>query len=98
MIEICAIQNHLYHLLNLYSTDKGIEIGVPVLLVDGYNVCGYWGKLKKHFMKGRLEIARDKLIADLVTFSTVRGLWFAAFASLHLHDECLLRDVIDSFE
>ncbi|XP_058188487.1 uncharacterized protein LOC131306333 isoform X2 [Rhododendron vialii] len=58
--------------LPLDDTDQGIEIGVPVLLVDGYNVCGYWAKLKKHFMKGRLEIARDKLIADLVTFSTVR--------------------------
>lgn len=82
IIEICAIQNHLYHLLNWYSTDQGIETGLPVLLVDGYNVCGYWAKLKKHFMKGRLDIARDKLISDLVTFSAVRGL---CFASLHTY-------------
>lgn len=58
--------------LALYNTDEGLETGLPVMLVDGYNVCGYWAKLKKHFMKGRLEIARDKLIHELVTFSAFR--------------------------
>lgn len=58
----------------LYYTNQGLEIvtAVPVLLVDGYNVCGYWAKLKKHFMNGRLDIARQKLIDELITFSTVR--------------------------
>ncbi|PON53698.1 yacP-like NYN domain protein [Parasponia andersonii] len=51
---------------------QGLETAVPVLLVDGYNVCGYWAKLKKHFMNGRLDIARQKLIDDLVTFSLLR--------------------------
>lgn len=59
----------------LYSTNQGIDNAVPVLLVDGYNVCGYWMKLKKHFMGGRLDIARQKLIDELVTFSMLRGLY-----------------------
>ncbi|XVE91291.1 hypothetical protein DITRI_Ditri20bG0141700 [Diplodiscus trichospermus] len=57
----------------LYYTNQGLDDAVPVLLVDGYNVCGYWMKLKKHFMKGRLDIARQKLIDELVTFSMLRG-------------------------
>ncbi|KAI9121725.1 hypothetical protein K1719_007115 [Acacia pycnantha] len=58
--------------LNLYYTNLGIDDTVPVLLVDGYNVCGYWMKLKKHFMGGRLDIARQKLIDELVNFSMLR--------------------------
>lgn len=66
--------------LNLsYSTNQGLDNAVPVLLVDGYNVCGYWMKLKKHFMKGRLDIARQKLIDELVTFSMLRGLYISFF-------------------
>ncbi|XWS16629.1 hypothetical protein CRYUN_Cryun34aG0107100 [Craigia yunnanensis] len=57
----------------LYYTNQGLDDAVPVLLVDGYNVCGYWLKLKEHFMKGRLDIARQKLIDELVTFSMLRG-------------------------
>ncbi|KAL6183966.1 hypothetical protein ACLB2K_045374 [Fragaria x ananassa] len=56
----------------LYYTNQGFENAVPVLLVDGYNVCGYWAKLKKHFVNGRLDIARQKLIDELVTFSMLR--------------------------
>ncbi|RDX81660.1 yacP, partial [Mucuna pruriens] len=55
-----------------YTNQQDIDNAVPVLLVDGYNVCGYWMKLKKHFMKGRLDIARQKLIDELVTFSMLR--------------------------
>ncbi|XP_059652134.1 uncharacterized protein LOC132299488 isoform X3 [Cornus florida] len=58
--------------LTLYYTNQGIETASPVLLVDGYNVCGYWPKLKKHFMNGRLDIARQKLVNELVTFSLLR--------------------------
>ncbi|KAG6425238.1 hypothetical protein SASPL_115665 [Salvia splendens] len=54
------------------STNQGLETAIPVLLVDGYNVCGYWAKLKKHFMNGRLDIARQKLVDELVTFSMLR--------------------------
>lgn len=61
----------------LSSTNQGLEIAIPVLLVDGYNVCGYWAKLKKHFMSGRLDIARQKLIDELVTFSVLKGLLFS---------------------
>ncbi|GAY33080.1 hypothetical protein CUMW_281610 [Citrus unshiu] len=45
---------------------------VPVYFVDGYNVCGYWPKLEKHFIKGRLDVARQKLIEELVEFSMIR--------------------------
>lgn len=58
--------------LTLYYTHQGIDTAVPVLLVDGYNVCGYWTKLKKHFMNGKLDIARQKLIDELITFSMLR--------------------------
>ncbi|KAG2261623.1 hypothetical protein Bca4012_013666 [Brassica carinata] len=57
----------------LYYTNQGLlDDAVPVLLVDGYNVCGYWMKLKKHFMKGRLDVARQKLVDELVSFSMVK--------------------------
>ncbi|KAL2939529.1 Uncharacterized protein RDABS01_033688 [Bienertia sinuspersici] len=62
--------------LSLYYTNQVIDSAVPVLLVDGYNVCGYWAKLKKYFMNGRLDIARQKLVDELVQFSLVRGLCF----------------------
>lgn len=64
----------LYHdpTVTLYYTNQGIDTAVPVLLVDGYNVCGYWMKLKKNFVNGRLDIARQKLIDELVTFSLLR--------------------------
>ncbi|XP_074309247.1 uncharacterized protein LOC141643826 isoform X2 [Silene latifolia] len=55
--------------LSLYYTNQDVDNAVPVLLVDGYNVCGYWIKLKKHFLNGRLDIARQKLIDELVQFS-----------------------------
>lgn len=69
------------------STNQGLDSAVPVLLVDGYNVCGYWPKLKKHFMNGRLDIARQKLVDELVTFSMLRGLssvliWYFEIAIL----------------
>ncbi|KAL5789133.1 hypothetical protein ACOSQ2_004021 [Xanthoceras sorbifolium] len=57
---------------SLYYTNQGLDNAVPVLLVDGYNVCGYWPKLKKHFMGGRLGFARQKLIDELITFSALR--------------------------
>ncbi|KAK9750103.1 hypothetical protein RND81_02G173600 [Saponaria officinalis] len=58
--------------LSLYYTNQEVDSAVPVLLVDGYNVCGYWIKLKKHFMNGRLDVARQKLVDELVQFSMVR--------------------------
>ncbi|WOL03633.1 hypothetical protein Cni_G12353 [Canna indica] len=58
--------------MNLYYTNQGLDTAVPVLLVDGYNVCGYWAKLKKHFMNGRLDIARQKLIDELIAFSVIK--------------------------
>ncbi|KAL3699646.1 hypothetical protein R1sor_017668 [Riccia sorocarpa] len=59
--------------MKLYYTSSGFEIASPVLLVDGYNMCGYWPKLKKHFSKGDLETARQKLLDELITFSAIKG-------------------------
>lgn len=56
------------------STSDGFELAVHVLLVDGYNMCGYWPKLKKHFARGQLETARDKLIQELATFTHMKGI------------------------
>ncbi|XAR56217.1 hypothetical protein NMG60_11036604 [Bertholletia excelsa] len=66
--------SEIYHdpTLTLYYTNQGVDTAVPVLLIDGYNVCGYWPKLKKHFTNGRLDIARQKLVDELVTFSMLR--------------------------
>ena len=64
-----------------YSTNlQGILHNVvPVVLVDGYNVCGYWMKLKKDFVKGRLDIAHQKLIDELLSFSMLRVLSLSLF-------------------
>ncbi|ESR44618.1 hypothetical protein CICLE_v10003645mg [Citrus x clementina] len=76
----------------LYYTNQGIDNAVPVLLVDGYNVCGYWPKLKKHFIKGRLDVARLKLIEELVEFSMIRGLYFLSlFYSIRGFSVCCNR-------
>lgn len=67
-------QTHLYRDCTNHELEGLIDdaAAVPVLLVDGYNVCGYWLKLKKHFLNGKLELARQKLIDELITFSIVR--------------------------
>ncbi|GAB2230917.1 hypothetical protein Droror1_Dr00015214 [Drosera rotundifolia] len=52
--------------------DEEFDSEVPVFLVDGYNMCGYWEKLKKHFMNGKLSLARQELIDELVSFSLAR--------------------------
>lgn len=57
----------------LYHTSEGFELASPVLLVDGYNMCGYWPKLKKHFSRGHLDTAREKLVHELITFSHIKG-------------------------
>ncbi|KAJ9550437.1 hypothetical protein OSB04_014482 [Centaurea solstitialis] len=78
--------------LTLYYTNQGVEGAVPVLLVDGYNVCGYWPKLKKHFMGGRLDIARQKLVDELITFGMLREVkvvvvFDAMLSGLPMHKE-----------
>ncbi|KAG1328223.1 putative E3 ubiquitin-protein ligase CHIP [Cocos nucifera] len=67
------ITSNVKHNLQFLRLWRGLDTAVPVLLVDGYNVCGYWAKLKKHFMKGRLDIARQKLIDELMEFSVLKG-------------------------
>ncbi|KAM3280075.1 hypothetical protein ACQJBY_047084 [Aegilops geniculata] len=54
------------------TNDGNLEIASPVILVDGYNVCGYWGKLKSDFLNGNQGVARQMLIDELVSFSAVR--------------------------
>ncbi|GBG89617.1 hypothetical protein CBR_g49407 [Chara braunii] len=57
---------------HLYNTNDGVVIVPPVLLVDGYNMCGYWPKLKKHFSRGNLALARDKLIQEMAMFGAIK--------------------------
>lgn len=75
------LTSDLFSSFSLCSTNQGLETAVPVLLVDGYNVCGYWPKLKKHFMSGRLDVARQKLIDELVSFSVLKGLFLITLQS-----------------
>ncbi|TXG53547.1 hypothetical protein EZV62_018803 [Acer yangbiense] len=82
----------------LYYTHQGLynADAVPVLLVDGYNVCGYWPKLKKHFMGGRLDVARQKLVDELLTFSALREVkvvvvFDAMLSGLPTHKETFAR-------
>lgn len=55
--------------------DVGFESGQgeAVLLVDGYNICGYWPRLNHYFSKGDLQTARDRLLVDLAMYGSVRG-------------------------
>lgn len=66
------------------STNDGFELATPVLLVDGYNLCGYWPKLKKHFSKGHLDTARQKLIDEMINFSAIRGTYHSIGVLLRL--------------
>ncbi|KAK3248917.1 hypothetical protein CYMTET_41638 [Cymbomonas tetramitiformis] len=50
------------------------EWNPPVLIVDGYNVCGFWPKLSKHFHRGDLEEARTRLLNELANYSQYRGI------------------------
>ena len=45
----------------------------PVVLVDGYNLCGAWPKLKKHFLRGDLEEARERLISEVLPYRSYAG-------------------------
>jgi len=36
-----------------------------LVIIDGYNVCGYWKKLKRHFVKGDIETSRTLLLDEL---------------------------------
>lgn len=86
--------------MTLYHTNQGFDLAVPVLLVDGYNVCGYWPKLKKHFSKGRLDVARQKLIDELIVFSAIKGVkvvvvFDAMMSDLPTHKEAFVNvDII----
>ncbi len=71
--NLIIISGLCIHVSSCYSTDDGFELARPVLLVDGYNMCGFWPKLKKYFSRGDLEGARDKLINELITFTHIRG-------------------------
>lgn len=43
---------------------------VPLLLVDGYNVIGYWARLKKRRDRDDMEGARRLLLDDLVEYNS----------------------------
>jgi predicted RNA-binding protein with PIN domain len=67
-----------------------LNLEPPVLLVDGYNMCGYWPKLKKHFAKGDLETARSKLVVDLQTYGACKGRIKTRFSSYSSY--CILHE------
>lgn len=45
---------------------------LPRLFVDGYNVIGFWPRLKKPFDKGDLQTARSLLLDDVADFAIGR--------------------------
>lgn len=45
----------------------------PILFVDGYNVIGYWAKLKKRRDKNDLKGARELLNEELKRYAGIRG-------------------------
>eukprot|EP00898_Chlorokybus_atmophyticus_P007610 jgi/Chlat1/7850/Chrsp66S07297 len=45
-----------------------------VLLVDGYNVCMFWPRLKKRMERGDLDGARTLLVHDLGEYASLRGM------------------------
>ncbi|KAF3341745.1 YacP-like NYN domain-containing protein [Carex littledalei] len=57
---------------DLNSDNTTEESGELVVLIDAYNLCGKWEKLRPDFKLGRLSIARDKLISSLIMYSKLR--------------------------
>ena len=45
---------------------------LPVLFVDGYNVVNAWPRLKKRFLKGQLQAAREMLLEDVASYAVER--------------------------
>ena len=52
--------------------DINLDVSLPTLLVDGYNVIGAWPRLKKRFQKGDLQTARDLLLEDVADYAIRR--------------------------
>ena len=48
------------------ATGSSEPAQLPLLFVDGYNVIGYWARLKKRRDNGDMASARDLLLSDLV--------------------------------
>ncbi|CAI7837554.1 unnamed protein product [Closterium sp. NIES-53] len=52
-----------------YSDFESISTDVlPLVLVDGYNVVGSWPKLKKPFLRGDTEEARERLLLEVLPY------------------------------
>lgn len=45
----------------------------PLVIVDGYNVCFYWSRLKRLMKQGNLRRARELLVDDLESLSVLKG-------------------------
>lgn len=54
------------------KVDVDIDFTLPQLFVDGYNVIGFWPRLKKPFDKGDLQTARNLLLDDVADFTIGR--------------------------
>eukprot|EP00241_Pyramimonas_parkeae_P018338 CAMPEP_0114322462 /NCGR_PEP_ID=MMETSP0059-20121206/27239_1 /TAXON_ID=36894 /ORGANISM="Pyramimonas parkeae, Strain CCMP726" /LENGTH=366 /DNA_ID=CAMNT_0001450441 /DNA_START=244 /DNA_END=1344 /DNA_ORIENTATION=- len=58
--------------LSMYGED-GTRIP-STMLVDGYNIVGAWPRLKKYFMAGDLDTARERLMSDLGEYLHFKGI------------------------
>lgn len=70
MVETC---NRTIFQILISTTEESGEL---VVLIDAYNLCGKWEKLRPDFKSGRLSIARDKLISSLIMYSELRGFFY----------------------
>ncbi|CAI5971652.1 unnamed protein product [Closterium sp. NIES-65] len=58
---------------------------LPLVLVDGYNVVGSWPKLKKPFLRGNTEEARERLLLEVLPYPRYAGgCWWCCQGSVLL--------------
>ncbi|GJP84624.1 hypothetical protein CLOP_g14679 [Closterium sp. NIES-67] len=58
-----------YDIRGEYSDYENISTdALPLVLVDGYNVVGSWPKLKKPFLRGDTQEARERLLLEVLPY------------------------------
>ncbi|KAJ3683510.1 hypothetical protein LUZ60_013737 [Juncus effusus] len=77
---------------NNITEEEWEETGDPVTLIDGYNLCGFWDKLKPDFKAGRLDSARDKLLIPLIKYSKITGERIVVVYDAHKSGNCRNKD------
>ncbi|CAI5981362.1 unnamed protein product, partial [Closterium sp. NIES-64] len=70
--ELASASAHpvdFYDIRGEYSDFESISTdALPLVLVDGYNVVGSWPKLKKLFLRGNTEEARERLLLEVLPY------------------------------